>query len=313
MLDEGGRPVTDSSGKESVRNVKIGTWPAFLALVREPSGAVVGVHRTWITEDGRKPFEDWKGPGKRPACKRLAAKPDFLSISGCAIRLYDAKHALGVGEGIETMLGARLLMGLRQFGRRLPVWAGISATGLEAMQFPDWVHEKLVFADNDPIGSSLRRDCSVGRGEEAAWLMRNRVLDTGGAKVFLPPRVGTDWLDVYVEYTQHLDRINQRYREVWVPPEVLEQERVAADNRLAAELAAAAEDARTTPPLAVVEEAVEQDPAHSTHDLAPAPRESHADSDVSRGPVQSESGYKGRTKPHYVLKPSVELLGPTLD
>ena len=71
------------------------TWPAMIAAVTDPSGAITGVHRTWIAPDGL---------GKAPIDTPRRAMGDLL---GHAVRFGAAGNVLAAGEGIETMLSLR--------------------------------------------------------------------------------------------------------------------------------------------------------------------------------------------------------------
>lgn len=81
------------------------------------------------------------GNGKRLACKKLATVRENAT-RGTAVRLYpigeDSKLALT--EGIETGLAVNLMTAL-------PVWACVSAFGLEHVVLPEEAREFWIFAD----------------------------------------------------------------------------------------------------------------------------------------------------------------------
>lgn len=156
--------------------------PTMLAAVRDVDGRLVNVHRTLLTDEGRK------APVAVP--KRLYRQPEGTSISGCAIRLGKAAPVLALTEGIETGLAVMAATGL-------PVWACLSAAGLSALQLPSCVKLVLVFADKDRSGT----------GERAAQALKTRLETTGiRVEVFNVPYPigdkpkGIDWADVLVEY-----------------------------------------------------------------------------------------------------------------
>lgn len=249
VLDSNGKPLK-KEGQIVTKAELVDKLPAILCLVRNLEGEVVGVHRIWFTQEGAKPFKDLPPEVReKMPTKKLVMMPHNLSISGAAIRLYNANGTVGVGEGVETVLGARLLMVARQQGRRIPVWAGISTSGLGAMEFPDYISEIYIFADNDKVPAN-KVHLGIGPGEEASWKLRNRVLDRGGARIFLPPRVDTDWNDVYVTFKERQARISQHFRAAFLTSEQLaeyeraEAAKAEAESKLAAEKSAKEEAAR---------------------------------------------------------------------
>jgi len=125
-----------------------------------------GIHRTYLTTDGRKAAVD-------PV--RMEYGP-----SG-PVRLGPPGPVMGIAEGIETALCAHALFGL-------PVWSGICANGLKAWMPPEGVHQVVIFGDNDPN--------FVG---PAAAFEKARALAAKGyeVQVQIPPIVGQDWADVW--------------------------------------------------------------------------------------------------------------------
>jgi putative DNA primase/helicase len=109
-------------------------------------------------------------------------------MRGAAIRLCapdgnglgDGGQRLAVAEGIETALAVYQMSGL-------PVWACVSAFGLEHVVLPPDVTDLWVFADNDASGTGRVAGQRLLRRAQRAGL-RVRYLE--------PPEVGTDWLDV---------------------------------------------------------------------------------------------------------------------
>lgn len=144
------------------------SFPAMVAKVVR-GGRTVSLHRTYLTDDGRKaPVEN---------AKKLM--PGF-GVSGASIPLAPAAERMGVAEGIETALAASLLFDL-------PVWAAISASGMESWEPPPTANDITIFADND----------ANGVGQCAAYTLMKR-LHSGGAavRVLMPSDVGQDYADV---------------------------------------------------------------------------------------------------------------------
>lgn len=136
-----------------------------LARVESPRG-LVGMHLTLLKPDGSGRIE-----------KKLAAGSKPL---GGAIRLYplEVSQPLALAEGVETALAVREATGW-------PVWACVSAIGLERVELPAEVHEVVIAADHDPAGL------------EAANALARRLLgENRRVRLATPPREGQDWLDV---------------------------------------------------------------------------------------------------------------------
>lgn len=180
----------------------LGHYPALIAKVSGPDGALVGVHLTYVTPAGQKlrleepnatvdstansTTHSTPTPNPLPAKKLRTVQPGVMR--GAAIRIFapddnglgDGGKRLAVAEGIETALAAYQMS-------HLPVWACVSAFGLEHLVWPPEVTDLWVFADNDISGT----------GREAGRRLLHRAQDAGLRVRYLePPVVGTDWLDV---------------------------------------------------------------------------------------------------------------------
>lgn len=161
---------------------KVAAFPAIIAMVTGSDGRPVTIHRTYITQDGRK------APVESP--KKLMVYPKDRKIVGGAIRLTEPDHVLAVAEGLETTLAV-------MEGTGLPVWCAVNAHLLENWVPPAWVERVLIFADRDRSTPQH----PMGHGQEAAARLRERLNRLGiRAEVYLPPTpVGTDWLDALNE------------------------------------------------------------------------------------------------------------------
>lgn len=112
------------------------TWPAMIAAVTDLSGAITGVHRTWLAPDGL---------GKAPIDTPRRAMGGLL---GHAVRFGVAGDVLAVGEGIETMLSLRCAL------PAMPMAAALSASHLAALQFPPALRRLYIARDADAAGDT---------------------------------------------------------------------------------------------------------------------------------------------------------------
>jgi putative DNA primase/helicase len=70
---------------------------------------------------------------------------------------------------------------------RLPAWAAISSTFMEALVLPDVVREIIILADNDRNGAGQRSAARAAR----RWVQEDRRV-----RIALPPEVGVDFNDI---------------------------------------------------------------------------------------------------------------------
>jgi putative DNA primase/helicase len=159
---------------------KIGTFPALLAEVTAVDGQHVGLHRTYLNENGQKASIQAKDTGLTLPVKKLLASHEGAS-NGAAVRLQAIKNGkLALAEGIETALAVHLSSGL-------PCWACLSAGGLERVHVPAEATHVFIFADNDANQA----------GQRAAQALAARLRTAGvNVRLFKPKQVGIDWLDV---------------------------------------------------------------------------------------------------------------------
>ncbi|MGE0424950.1 MAG: toprim domain-containing protein [Reyranellaceae bacterium] len=146
-------------------------YPALVGVVRDRVGAVVAVHRTYLSPGG--------------AAKADVAKPRKMlgRVAGGAVRLAPIGDdgVVALSEGIETALAVMTAC------PAMPAWATMSANNLEQVQLPPQARHVILLADNDASGAGLRA------AEAAA-----RRLGAEGRRVALalPPQAGDDFNDV---------------------------------------------------------------------------------------------------------------------
>lgn len=147
-----------------------GRLPAMVALVQDPEGNAVNVHRTFL-QNGRK------APLQAPRKMMRGDVPD-----GAAIRLGKHDGRLGIAEGIETALAVKARFGIT-------CWSALDAEKLAKFIPPEDVTELHIFGDHDHNFA----------GQCAAYRLAHRVaVRKDGprvAGVFIPETPGKDWAD----------------------------------------------------------------------------------------------------------------------
>ena len=148
-------------------------YAALLGQVRDRSGEVIGLHRTYLVTDGN---EVRKAP---------IAKPKMMlgRIAGGAVRLASIGKdgRLALCEGIETGLAVMTAC------PDLPVWATLSTSGLEQIDLPPAAQRVLILADHDASGAGLRA------AEASARRLRAQCRDVA---IAMPPEEGEDFNDM---------------------------------------------------------------------------------------------------------------------
>jgi hypothetical protein len=155
-------------------NGLMGVFPSMLAAVTDSEGALVNVHRTYLTPDGNKASV----PTVKKLCKSAGPMAGASIKIGQPAARPDGRFGLGVAEGIETAIAATILGGV-------PVWPCVSAHGLASFELPPSVHYLYVFADNDQSQT----------GQKAAEELGNRAACMGLSVRILTPATVGDWND----------------------------------------------------------------------------------------------------------------------
>ena len=141
--------------------------PAMVALVECVERGLVGIHCTYLKDDGT---------GKAEVER---AKAMFGPVGGGAVRfgMPQPGEWFATAEGIETALTVAVSC-------RMPAWAALSATGIEKLILPPDATHVVIAGDNDTNGT----------GQEAAHKAAKRFLREGrSAKIALPPIPDTDF------------------------------------------------------------------------------------------------------------------------
>lgn len=169
-------------------NCPLGEWstaPAVVARVDDLDGSLCAVWRIFLKPDGSNMLDrdgDKMKLGLGPA-------------GGGAVRLGGMAPKVGVAEGVETALGAALLI-----CREYPVWSTLSTAGMIALEAPLGVDRVQIFPDGDrPIRKKngvYIPDIPAGR--KAATALRDRLVGEGvGVTIAEEPPPGLDYLDLW--------------------------------------------------------------------------------------------------------------------
>lgn len=170
-------------------------YAALIGPIRDESGDVVAVHRTYLRRD-----DDGVVRKDQHLTSINKAKTMLGPVGGGAVKLalLGNGDSLALSEGIETGLAFMTAV------PGVPVWATLSTSGLEAVNLPGQVRNVLILADNDASGAGMRS------AEAAAQRLRaqGRHVD-----IVLPPDEGTDFNDCLQTYGPEGIRDALRVRE----------------------------------------------------------------------------------------------------
>lgn len=133
------------------RTGEVADHPALLAAVRDVSGALRGIQRTWLAPEGGKA----RLGDPRRSLGHLHGNGVWLRHDG---RDYPSGTFL-IGEGVETVLS------LRDAVPTAALVAALSASHLAGFILPPWVRHLVIIRDNDPAGIRAARNLTARAAE----------------------------------------------------------------------------------------------------------------------------------------------------
>ena len=165
-----------------------GCFLNMLAVVNDPDGTFITMHRTFLTNQCTKaPFENAK--------KQMGG---LRKLKGAGINLVTVPESrtIAVGEGIETMLAVAAM-----HHYQINVRSYLNAGNLSKADIPRSQFDKvIIYADHDMPDRKGRR-----AGEYYAQKLATRLMEMGfKVEIRLPKSEGTDWADVWMDATNRL-------------------------------------------------------------------------------------------------------------
>jgi hypothetical protein len=153
-----------------LRHPQGSTWPALVALVRDPAGRLVGLHRLWLTHEG----------DKAPVAPVRLSLRRAVHMAGGSVRFGPAGAEVeAVAEGIETALSLRMAL------PGLTARAVLGAGALARWSPGPSVRRVLLCPDHDAAGLRAARACRE--------LLAGADIEL---RLTVPPRLGEDVNDL---------------------------------------------------------------------------------------------------------------------
>lgn len=143
---------------------RLGPFATMVAVIHGATGEPESLHLTYL---------DGIAKANVPSPRKVMTP--LHTITGGAIRLFPAAETMGVAEGIETALSAAQLF-------NVPVWAAVSAGGVESFVPPIECQRLTIFADHDESFT----------GQAAAYALAKRMQRQGLSCDVVLPELG-DW------------------------------------------------------------------------------------------------------------------------
>jgi len=159
-------------------------YPALVCRVDDVMGGLTAIWRIFLRDDGRKADVENPKLGLGPA-------------SGGAVRIGGIASHMAIAEGVESALGAWLLL-----GQKVPTWAALSTSGLVGFEVPLGVSRVTVMPDGDrPLRKKGHEyEPAIPAGRKAAQSLFSRLTKEGvRASIAAEPPPGKDYNDLWLE------------------------------------------------------------------------------------------------------------------
>lgn len=167
----------------------IGEWPGIVARFTLPDGRLGTLHRTFL--DKSKPAKATIVTNDGELLPSKLNDVTLHKLNGGAVRLMEpANGEIGVGEGLETVLGAHMKFGI-------PVWYCLNRILLSDFVVPEGLGIRVVhiFADFDAVDPRTRKS----PGMDAALVLAKRLRAEGYTAIVHRPKLReTDFADEWV-------------------------------------------------------------------------------------------------------------------
>jgi putative DNA primase/helicase len=160
-----------------------GKHPALICRVDDVTGTLTGIWRIYLTASGDK---------AAVANPKLGLGP----CAGGAVRLGGVGAHVGAAEGVESAIGAHLLI-----RRKYPVWSCLSTSGLVGFEIPMQVERLTLFPDGDRPVRKREHDFepAIPAGRKAATALRNRAISEGvGCDIAAEPPANFDYANLWL-------------------------------------------------------------------------------------------------------------------
>lgn len=181
--------------KKDGKRFLVGIFPTMLAVVTDPAGPVITMHRTFLTNNGTKADLEEARMQMGGVRKLKGAATHIVAVPEC--------RTLAVGEGYETMLAVAVA-----HHYQVNVRSYLNAGNLAQADIPRAEFDKvIIYADHDKI------DVKRGHrpGTHAAEALAKRLIEMGfSVEIRLPKVECTDWADVWMAATNQLGNLIDR-------------------------------------------------------------------------------------------------------
>lgn len=172
---------------EEQKNSMLGKFSAMVGKITDHQNNLQGLHFTYLQHVAGKASKlSIANSSGTPLTAKKMRNRYAGSLKGCAIQLYPSTEELAVCEGIETAFAIRETSGL-------PVWACLSANGLQSLTLPSSLKKLYIYCDNDLHAQGFR----------AGHNLMVRAIKSGvKAHIWQPKQLGWDALDVLIASKQ---------------------------------------------------------------------------------------------------------------